>query len=337
MEVRLIGSLPTYMCASAACEAKWEDFAKASLPENRVTWRSVILLARKNGWVAQGATFAALAEENDADELDKINMRFAWVDKQSSIWRFEQRNFISPDAFFNSLANVHTFDKKGEKKPAARIWMTSPRRREHKDVVFAPGEPAITKDNCINLWQGWGAVAKGGDVRPFLDLIAHVCNHDQTTGQHLLKWLAYPLQNPGAKLMTAVQIFSRTHGVGKSTLAEMIARLYGEAHWTKIGNAELEAPFNGWLRGKQFIIGEEISIGDKRSIMPKLKELITSQTCQINEKYQPRVQTRNCANCLFLSNDATPVYLEDKDRRFFVINAAEVQISPDVVRGTWDW
>lgn len=267
--------------------------------------------------------------------LEKLNVHYAWIKKIKKIWRFEFTDFIDVRDFRNELANQYII--KGEDViPAAVFWLQSPGRRQHNNVVYEPGSPAITQQDEINLWRGWGCEPVAGDVKPFFDLLNHLISGDQDKIAYLMRWLAYPIQHPGCKLMVVVVIWSRLQGVGKSLLAEIMAGIYGDNSAT-ITTEELEDKFNAWLRGKQFIVGEEIAGADKRKFADTLKQLITGSKILINEKFQPRIELRNTVNFLFLSNLAVPVYVEEADRRYFVIHAREERQSEEFYKSVWHW
>jgi putative DNA primase/helicase len=150
----------------------------------------------------------------------------------------------------------------------------------------------------------------------------------------VLQWAAYPIQNPGAKLFQDIIIWG-PQGSGKNLWAEMIMRLYGE-HGIVITDKELESDYNSWIRAKQFIIGDEICKGDRRAFSNTRKGLVTGETVKVNEKFQPLVVLPNLANFVFLSNDATPMYLEGDDRRGFVVDVPDAR-ELGFYQRIWDW
>lgn len=61
-----------------------------------------------------------------------------------------------------------------------------------------------------------------------------------------------------------------------------IGKLYGK-NYREINNDALDKPFNAWVKGKQFILGEELTSGDRRAIMTRLKGLVTGATIALDE------------------------------------------------------
>lgn len=123
----------------------------------------------------------------------------------------------------------------------------------------------------------------------------------------------------------ALVIWSRHQGVGKNLLFECLSTIIGLRHATLIGQAELARDFNGWAKDKVFVIGDEVSNEDRRQHADKVKGLVTSTTVQINEKHQPAYETDNLMNFVFLSNHPTAMFMDDQDRRYYVV---EIEADP---------
>jgi hypothetical protein len=133
---------------SSVCDKKWEDAQKAQIHEYSTTYITNLRRAQKAGWRPKADAALALSEEH-SDVIDKLNSQYAYLSRPGMIWRFKHDDMIRVDQFHHELANVRVDGT----KPASRAWMTSPRRREHVDTIFLPGQPAITSDNCININQ----------------------------------------------------------------------------------------------------------------------------------------------------------------------------------------
>ena len=257
--------------------------------------------------------------ETNENIVDKLNKEFAWVIKPSRIYRFAHNDFVSVEAlrqqFSNTTATIHVA---GSDKIVTHfdVWHRSAKRRTHLDIDFIPGGGELV-GNTINLWKGWKVAAAAGDITPWYLFLDQLFGENLDMRSWFEKWVAYPIQNPGAKLSTAVVLWSSKQGVGKSMIGETICSLYG-SHARIITAADLHGTYNNWMRCSQFVLGEENSSGDQRADANKLKVLITGKKVVVNEKYQPSLELQNCANFLFTSNDPSAFYLEDADRRFFV-------------------
>lgn len=207
---------------------------------------------------------------------------------------------------------------KPKKVGAASAWLEWNHRATVKRLTFAPGEPHITKDLCLNVWKGWGAEPQKGDVKPWLTLLGHLFGADKDSRKWFEQWLAYPLQHPGTKLRNAVVMWGRKTGTGKSLVGYTIGKIYG-ASFAEISDEELEPKtFNHWAVHKQFVMADDITGQSNRKLANRLKVMITRERLEVSLKYVKEYYIRDCINYYFTSNDPDAFYLDDNDRRYFV-------------------
>jgi putative DNA primase/helicase len=210
-------------------------------------------------------------------------------------------------------------------RPMAREWQDHPMRRvvSQDQVVFDP------TDSCgpyaINLFQGLQMAPVKGNCAELLELLMHLVSESADNDEGIAKvlnfvldWLAYPLQNPGAKSATAL-VFHGPQGTGKNLFFEAYARIYGQ-YATVIGQAQLESRYNDLFSRKLFIIADEVSasyeLNHNKNV---LKSLITAPVIQIETKFQQTRSEANHCNFVFLSNENRPLALERDDRRHLVV------------------
>lgn len=210
-----------------------------------------------------------------------------------------------------------------DKVPAAPVWIRWPLRRTAKRMTYAPGQPQFTDDKEMNLWPGWGSEPAKGDVKPWLKLTQYLfADAEPDVLEYFYDWCAYPIQHPGTKMFVAVVIHGTAQGTGKTLVGYTLRRIYGE-NFKEIGDDDLEESY--WAENKQFILGDEITGKDNRQHMNMLKRLITKDTIDINIKFVPQYTLPNCMNFMFTSQHSDSFFLEDKDRRFMVV---EVESEP---------
>ena len=187
------------------------------------------------------------------------------------------------------------------------------------EVGFDPGGADQTI-RC-NLWGGWPTEPKPGKCDTLLDLLRYLCSAEQNSGDlytWVLRWLAYPIQHPGAKMRTAL-IFHGPQGTGKNLFFEAIMAIYGE-YGRIVGQAEIEDKFNDWASRKLFLIADEVVARQELyHVKNKLKSFVTGEWIRINPKNVAAHDERNHCNVVYLSNEIQPLPLEQDDRRHFVI------------------
>jgi putative DNA primase/helicase len=203
----------------------------------------------------------------------------------------------------------------------SREWMGSPDADvvRQSEVGFDPAgtDPTI---KC-NLFGGWPTEPKEGDCSQLLDLLHYLCSAERNGDevyQWTLKWLAYPLQHPGAKMTTAL-VFHGGQGTGKNMFFEAYMAIYGQ-HGRIIDQAAVEDKFNDCFSRKLFIIADEVvARSELYHVKNKLKGVITGEWIRINPKNMGAYDERNHVNVVFLSNEKMPTALEKDDRRYLVV------------------
>lgn len=204
-------------------------------------------------------------------------------------------------------------------------WRDSPQRQivMPEQVGFDPSETDPTIE--CNLWGGWPQLktTAGANCEKLLELLRYMCSAEghilgQITYEWVLNWLAYPLQNPGAKMKTTLVVHG-PQGTGKNLFFETYMKIYGPYGWT-INQDALEDKFNDWASRKLFLIADEVvARSEMFHVKNKLKAFITSDQVRINPKNMAAYYEKNHVNMVFLSNEMMPVVLEEDDRRHCII------------------
>lgn len=215
-----------------------------------------------------------------------------------------------------------------------RAWAEHPDRKLVR-VTEVGFDPACTdKQIRCNLWGGWPTTPKAGKCEYLLDLLRYMCAGDSKPDdlyQWVLRWIAYPIQHPGAKMRSALVIHG-PQGTGKNMFFEAIMAIYG-VYGRIIDQGALEDKFTDWASKKLFLIADEVvARSDLYHIKNKLKAFITGEWVRINLKNKAAYEERNHVNMVFLSNEAMPVVLEEDDRRHTVIWTPE-KLSRDFYAG----
>lgn len=178
------------------------------------------------------------------------------------------------------------------------------------------------RDVKLNTWKGWPMDPKPGCCDRLLELIQYLCSAEANAREvcdWLLKWMAYPLQHPGAKMSSAV-IMHGPQGTGKSTVFQCLAKIYGD-YATVLNQRGLEDRFNAdWVDSKLFILAEEVvTRAEMWHIKNELKELVTGEWVRVNPKNIAAYRQRNQVNIAYNSNENQPLPLDNDDRRHCVI------------------
>lgn len=206
-------------------------------------------------------------------------------------------------------------------KEIGRRWQESADRKMVRpdEVGFDPTEKDA--DILCNLWGGWPTTPKSGCCDELLDLLRYLCREEENplaVWEWVLKWLALPIQNPGAKMKTAL-VFHGPQGAGKNMFFEAVAKIYAR-YGLVVDQDAVEDKFNSMFSAKLFLIADEVVARQELyHTKNKLKGFITGDTIRINPKMQSARQEKNQLNVVFLSNESQPLVLEEADRRYMVV------------------
>lgn len=248
--------------------------------------------------------------------IDDVVERFVFVDDETGDFAFDfwTKQVVKLSKIIKLLPAKARFD---DVKDHPR-WKG---RAVYIDQIgFDPGEddPNIV----CNRWGGWPTTPKAGSCERLLELLRYLCANEPGGTQifeWILRWMAYPLQHPGAKLKSAIVVHG-PQGTGKSMVFEAYAKIYGE-YGMILNQGAIEDKFNAdWCERKLFILADEIvARAEMHHLKNQLKNFITGDWVRVNPKNVAAHKERNHMNIVFSSNEDQPVVLENDDRRHLVL------------------
>lgn len=269
-------------------------------------WRASV---RRGPATHEGGRGQALAPIESVDELLE---RFALVYGKGGLVFDRQEHMLL------SLQDVgHACGNRGIYK----IWGEHPDRAivREREVGFDPGndDPEVT----CNLYGGWPTTPHAGDCDILLEVLRFLCSKEHKSHalfEWVLRWCAYPIQHPGAKMKTAL-VFHGPSGAGKNVFFEALMAVYAE-YGAVIDQNAIDDKFTDWAERKLFLLADEVvARKELYYVKNKLKSLITGDWIRINPKTIAAHNERNHVNIVFLSNEAQPVVLEEDDRRYAIV------------------
>jgi putative DNA primase/helicase len=243
----------------------------------------------------------------------ELHERFAVIYGMSGAVFDRQEHMIVDRADLSALCAGSWISKEWSGSPDAAVVRKS-------EVGF---DPAGTDPNVLcNLFGGWPTEPKEGSCDTLLELLAYLCSAEKNADevyQWVLKWLAYPLQHPGAKMKSTL-IFHGGQGTGKNMFFEAYMAIYGSIYGRIIDQAAVEDKFNDCFSRKLFIIADEVvARSELYHVKNKLKGIITGDWIRINPKNMGAYDERNHVNLVFLSNEKMPSAIDKDDRRHLVV------------------
>lgn len=304
----------------------WDDFDKIVMKKNAL----VALIGQKlyKQWleckkVINKADFARVNSVGGKTIQDLLD-NFVVLGNSDEAWNLVDREIWLIKYIRNAYPNI--FD----------LWFKSADRKmiPRQNLIFDPKQEHDHDENYINIYRGLNIEVMRdsygeklsrpevfADCQGIITLLHDLCDREQVAVDFLLKWLAFPLQNIGAKMATCVLMHGHIHGSGKSLMfVTIMKKIYGEYH-TTVGQTQLDNQYNEWIENKLFGVFEEIVDNKKKhNVMGMIKHLITGETLYVSKKFVSGWEMNNHLNTVFLSNNTQPLPIEEKDRRFLVLN-----------------
>ena len=271
-------------------------------------------------------------------EIAEVNERFALIEGVG-IYDRQHGHYVKVEQFrllyANKLINLGT-PEKPRWIDLGSVWLRAEHRAQYVGLEMGPGDEERTKSGALNTYQGFSVEPQNTDIGPFLALTKWLVP-DERDRHYLLSWLAYKVQHPAVRYSSAVVMWSVVQGVGKNLLFEAWASLFHKKHWKVVGQEVFSDQFTEWQHLKLVVIADEVSSTSSRMVADRLKGWVTANENQINSKGSPKFSEPNLTSYVFLSNHADAVFMNEHDRRFWVVEGPRERAPEQLTRGFGEW
>lgn len=264
----------------------------------------------------------------DFSIINELGERYVYIDGTDTCWDIRQSRIVK-------IGNI----KQTISSKLVSSWLQNEfknrRLIQPNQLVFEP-DPKKVKPNEITTFRGWNLKPDPkADCSLLIEHLKKVCGYREEVFQWVLRWLAYPLQHPGAKMLSALLIYGEREGTGKSVFFDAVKQIYGD-YGCFINQSGMSSDFNGWISRRLFVLADEvISSQDRKHIKGNLKNLVTNAEHIINEKGMPLRYEVNKTNFVFLSNEDKPIELDRFDRRYMCVKFNE-ESTPEYFQALWN-
>ncbi len=254
---------------------------------------------------------AKAAQKMGSSELADALARYVYLYPTDHVWDRQKRDIVLISGLKYAIASCF------------KDWIEHPHREEiDRDCLVFDPKQQVDPDTHINMFRGLPLKPEGDEQKcaAIIETVAFLCNNDHEVMAWMVKWLAYPLQNVGAKMATAIMMHSEIQGSGKSLLfGGVMRKIYGE-YGATLGQHQLESQYTDWRSQKLYGLFEEIFSRDQKySHTGTVKHMITGDTHRIEKKFVSGWEEANFMNAVFLSNEIQPFPVEPSDRRMLVV------------------
>jgi hypothetical protein len=181
----------------------------------------------------------------------------------------------------------------------------------------------------------WEPYKEAPDVTPLLGYLERVFPNAEERRQ-AARWAATLIARPQIKMEYGLLLVSETQGVGKTTLADILAEIIGMRNVAYVEEHDIVGRFNDWVE-KRLIICEEIYAGHSTAAYNRLKAVATNKTVRVEKKNLPRYNIDNYGHVIACSNSIKALRLDNEDRRWFVPEVTEQKQGREYWAGFYHW
>lgn len=192
--------------------------------------------------------------------------------------------------------------------------------------VYSPDRPpGPLTDGGRMVWNAYEPspiVATVGDPAPFFAYLEHLFPIESERFE-VMRWIATLIARRDIRMHYSLLLISKTQGVGKSTLGVILSGLLGESNVAFPGQSAFESQFNTWANGRLLVFVNEIYTNGNAKVYDHLKNFITDDEIEINEKHVRPYRIKNWSVIAACSNSRKALFLPDEDRRWLVPTVTE--------------
>jgi len=274
---------------------------------------------------------------------------YSYKDKSKLALKHELYSASNIKEVYNNLYfDEKTMEKQGSGKNAIFIevmvktkfidkWLEDSTRRTLKKIDFIPHNPnnaEFCPKNIYNLFDGYSSelpvenkeyefdIEK--EVQRFINHLDLLVGNDEHSKNYLINFIADMIQNP-QNLPAVALVFKSKQGLGKDLLVNYLEKIIGEKYIYRTSNVEeVYGTFNPAVKGKLLVQINELDGKDGFAKKERLKDSITAESLNINEKNIKQFRIMNAIRWIIFSNNMTPIDIPADDRRFVVFQGADL-------------
>jgi hypothetical protein len=262
----------------------------------------------------------------------KCGSQFYYVKPNGSLEQFSRDNFKTKYEHLNWGYNfIHKTTELDYTRPKSFMnrWLCDADIRIIDEIVCCP-RGITPPPNSYNSWREykWETmkdeyVSQTDACLELLDFIKIQCNNHEETYKWFLEWIGMIIQEPSWKI-GRMPIFTGQKGTGKSMMVNIIKRIIGEEQYFSTSKPEeyVWGKFTSFMEGVKVVDIEEFGTSSVRGYENHVKDIITSDTIQINGKGLKPYTIDNYIVLIGTTNEPDPVKIQKGERRFALIRSS---------------
>jgi len=265
--------------------------------------------------------------EKNAFKID-IPVGYCVEEPDHSVTLYAPSNFR--ERFRDITAAKTVYDSRGQPETKTfkfiNEWLDDGCKRKFSKLDFVP-PPAVCPNNVYNLWNGFKIdnidCESSNNIEPFLKHAAILVNHKEAELNYLMCFLAQLIKEPGHLLGIAI-VFVSKEGAGKNVFWNAIGEMIGSQYFFETADPEKEifSRFSNGRKNKLLINIDETKSKDTFSNADLLKNMITSEVFNYEQKGVDPIVLKNFARFVFTTNNLISVKITNETRRYVVFESS---------------
>ena len=144
-----------------------------------------------------------------------------------------------------------------------------------------------------------------------------ISSNDEDVFKYVMSWIAHKVQRPDKKIETCLLLMSPEQGTGKSIFTEILNALTGD-YLISTSIDKLSGQFNALYTRRTVIVLEELKKGLSNDTCDFLKDYITKEFHEENEKNKTMLRVKNVSDIIICSNNEETIKVNEFDRRYLI-------------------
>ena len=245
------------------------------------------------------------------DKTAQFIGRYVYIQELEKFYDTEDRKFYSTSQLRNNQAHIV--------KGLDKILLSDDTLTKVTSVTYLPnGDQFVWEEGVrkLNTWKAHDVIPVPGDVTVFLDHFKRLMPDDEIR-KYFLQYLAYNVQHQG-KTTTWTPLIIGEPGAGKSWILRLMQRILGP-NCQRISLDTMFGRFTDWQQGVSLLFVEEVKITSERQAhTERLNDMITMDTCRIDDKNMKAYNIPKRFNFIMFSNHDDAIPVGTNDRRFMI-------------------
>lgn len=263
------------------------------------------------------------------DVVERMNDEWAMMMIEGKVEFLHQASGVCyPLRDFTLRTKPMTCMANGKVAQMSDMWIRDRDRLEYDGIVV---ESPDYDGPGWNVFQGWRIEPKSGDASLWVDYVERIlCGGDKAVAHWVMTFVADGVQRPWSLHPGTALALRGAQGGGKSFLGNMLARILCDEQVQEVADSDrLFERFNRNMFGSTFILAEESVFAGSPKQANTLKAFITSPRWKYEQKFLASFSGKNVHRMIATTNDEQAVHLDDDDRRWTVIEVANMFDNPD--------